>query len=404
MSAATTQYEAVGTSRDRVVVIDALRGFALFGVIVANVVANLGFNPSFNPTLLAAPRDRTAFNVLELFVSGRFAMMFSLLFGIGFGLMASRMAARETSFVHVYLRRTAILFLIGFAHLVLTGGDILIQYSILALVLLAMRNLPTRAIVAVAVASLFLPAIGRTLVDALGIQRGVGASPAVIRDLSVNGSYLELVGIRLAYVPKYWWVVMNSTGLLSVFLLGLLIARYRVLERLEENRRLFATVLVLATPLVVASLAFGPVIQSWASTFSRPWSYFINPLIGLRGVLQTLAYVSAFLLLWNRVRVRRVLEKLVPAGRLALTNYLLGDIVATIGVLVTGTFNSVGPAVGCALGVVLWIALILGSRWWIDHFRMGPAEWAWRSLTYGKRLALRYLEASIAAVKPIGSN
>ena len=401
MSVGLTQHEVVHPSTERLAVIDALRGFALFGVVVASTVANLGFNPYFNPGLLAAPRDRAVFDVIELFISGRFAMMYSLLFGIGFGLMATRVAAREPSFVHTYLRRTAVLFLIGVAHVVLTGGDILIQYALLAVLLLALRNAPTRVIVVVAAVSLFLPAIGRTLVDTLGIQRGVGASPELIRDLSANRSYLELIRIRLVGLPNRWWVVMNATGLLSVFLIGLLIARYRLLERVEENRRMFATVLVVGGSLVVAGLAFNSAIESWVGTFSTPARYFLNALFGLRTLLQTLAYISAFLLLWNSVQPRRVLAKLIPAGRLALTNYLLADIVVTVGVLVTGTFNSVGPAVGGAIGVALWIGLTLASRWWLNRFRMGPAEWVWRSLTYGKRQAIRYLKASLAPYKPI---
>jgi uncharacterized protein len=112
---------------------------------------------------------------------------------------------------------------------------------------------------------------------------------------------------------------------------------------------------------------------------------------GIGAPLLSLAYASAICLLALRPAWHRVLHALAPVGQMALTNYLLESIIATLifygyGL---GLFGQVGPALGLVLTVVIFLLLIPFSHWWMKRFRYGPAEWLWRSMTYLKLQPMR---------------
>ena len=104
-----------------------------------------------------------------------------------------------------------------------------------------------------------------------------------------------------------------------------------------------------------------------------------------------LAYAATFAILWQSASWRARLTRLAPAGRMALTNYLLQTVVALtlfygIGF---GLMGHVGPT-WWPLLVVAVIGAQLGiSRWWLQRFAFGPMEWIWRQATYGRRFPLR---------------
>ena len=106
---------------------------------------------------------------------------------------------------------------------------------------------------------------------------------------------------------------------------------------------------------------------------------------------------SAIVLLAQRRDWQKLFAPLAAAGRMSLTNYLLMALL--LGVLAPafefGVYKRLGPALSSALAVAIYAALIFGSTWWARHFRFGPAEWLWRSLTYGKLQPMR-LQPSLA--------
>ena len=83
-------------------------------------------------------------------------------------------------------------------------------------------------------------------------------------------------------------------------------------------------------------------------------------------------------------------------GRTALTNYLLQTVLCTTifyghGLGWFGSVDRLGQ-LGVVFGV--WTVQLIVSPLWLKRFRYGPAEWAWRSLTYGKLLPLRRAEGA----------
>lgn len=372
---------------ERINLLDALRGFALFGVVTANTLVVSGFNPSRYPEQLAAPVDRTVFAAVNVLIDGKFMGLFTLLFGVGFGLQLARASARGVDFVPRYVRRMVALFLIGLLHHALVGGGSLLQaYAILGVVLLLFRNASDRTLLLAACLSLFIPAVARGVVEIIGYQRPRMANAEHFARVLAEGPYLERTRLLLLNLPRQWWVlVMFNSAYLALFLLGFYTARRRVLESPAAHLRLLRVVCVtglatsimlrLARPALVRALTDTPELLQQV----LPVAVGSIAMLGL-----VLAYGSGFILLWETSpRMRALLSPLEYPGRMALTNFLsvsvLGDIVF-FGLGLSGTLR---PSVAVGLGMLLWCAQILWSRWWLSRFRFGPAEWLWRVMTYG---------------------
>jgi uncharacterized protein len=106
-------------------------------------------------------------------------------------------------------------------------------------------------------------------------------------------------------------------------------------------------------------------------------------------------YVAAFALLFQRERWREVLGVLAPVGRMALTNYLMQSVVSLClydgwGL---GLIGRLPPSRCVALTLAVFALQVLWSRAWLARFRFGPAEWLWRSLTYGRAQPMRLAPA-----------
>ena len=82
---------------------------------------------------------------------------------------------------------------------------------------------------------------------------------------------------------------------------------------------------------------------------------------------------------------------LAAVGQMALTNYLTHTIVCTTifyghGL---GLFGSVDRTGQLLIVLAIWLGQLTLSPIWLKHFRFGPFEWLWRSLTYGAMQPMR---------------
>jgi uncharacterized protein len=196
----------------------------------------------------------------------------------------------------------------------------------------------------------------------------------------------------LPQVKRLLWM----STILGRFLLGLLAGRHLLLQDVERNRpwhhRLLVWGLVLGvlgngTWLVVMRLRLAGLVDPTKDT----WMLFLSALQELGYLGLAAVYVAGFALLFQRERWQRVMRVLAPVGRMALTNYLLESVVSLF--LYDGWgLGFVGrmPPSGCvALTLAVFALQVPFSHWWLSRFRFGPAEWLWRSLTYGRAQPMR---------------
>lgn len=330
-------------ARPRLVALDVIRGVALCGILVANVVPISAAVATDAPVTTALANGGTnEVDWLHLLVDQRFFPIFSLLFGIGFSLLVESASNRVQRPRLVLLRRLIVLLAIGAAHLLLLWpGDILTVYAVAGLLVL----LP----------STWLP---RWAVASLGV---VCLTAAVL-----------LAGGHYALVP-------------GLFLLGSALTRYGMTRRIEDSTRvpaLLALVLTAgAVPAVLAQASFERAGDVDALAY--------RILFQAAGLLIAGVYVCLLLVLL-RSPVRPALRAaFAPLGKLALTNYV------TATILVLGVARVVGHPERWSSKTVLVIAgTVLAAQWlfstlWLRRFRYGPLEWAWRWATWLRRPPLR---------------
>ena len=109
------------------------------------------------------------------------------------------------------------------------------------------------------------------------------------------------------------------------------------------------------------------------------------------GALMALGYLAWIVRALQQEALARALRWLAPAGRMALTNYLLQSLVMTwifcgYGL---GYFERMPRAWQPLLVVAFFMLQVAASHWWLSRFRFGPVEWLWRWFTYGARPPLR---------------
>jgi uncharacterized protein len=194
--------------------------------------------------------------------------------------------------------------------------------------------------------------------------------------------------------PFFRYGDLITTGrpfkVLAMFLVGLWVGRSGMLRDLDPwiptLRRVRLWGFCLGLPAALAQTAFlatGTPSTSWLSVVaSLAYALGVAPL--------ALAYASTFVLLWRDPVWRRRLEPLASAGRMALTNYLMQTAIAI------AIFYGIGLGMMGRVGPVLWVPLVILvltvqvvlSRWWLNRYAFGPAEWIWRQATYQRRLPL----------------
>lgn len=381
------------SAAERIVAIDALRGFALAGILAANSLYWSGWDFLSEAQAIAlygAEATRQLGYWHKFLVDGKFYTIFSMLFGLGFPLQLARLEARGADGLRIFRRRLAVLLGIGAFHLLLIwDGDILTLYALLGFLLPWFRNVPDRSLLLWAAGCLLLPLAAAPLFAAMGWapwRALFGLADALYPEL--GGPNADLVGhlqrpdwgsffhwksvgwiIRIHNLLD-WWRIPKVLG---AMLIGMWVGRRLIAGTLPGDRRLLWRVLA-------AGLAIG-LPASWLyattpNTGQNSWGSMIGTApLGL-------AYAAAFALAWPRAQP--VLGWLAAPGRMALTNYLAQSLLGSAIYLGIG-FGLAGhapPSTLYAIAAAIFALQVIWSHLWLARFRQGPMEWLWRRLTY----------------------
>ena len=404
--------------KDRIDLLDALRGLALAGIVAVHFMEQyLGAMPpaAYRNYSQVWPIDGLLEAVGFLLIRGKGFAIFSFMFGLSFALQMQRAERRapDRDFRPRFAWRLLILLVIGWLHSLVYGGDILMIYAALGWPLMLFYRVAGRWLWAAAlVLMLGLPRIGllaaytapsaarRQAVDArleTDAQRYFQAAK--------HGPVSELVRLNATQglrnrVEYQFGIFSRGYQTFAYFLLGLWAGRRRLFELAEENRLFFRRLLkwgaavtvglpLLMVALTVAARAAG-VSGGGGSGAQGPQDLYAWPVVfglcvyDLWNFGMTLAFIGAFVLLFLRPRWRRWLVHLAPVGRMALTSYLVQSAVGATLFLSfgLGLVADLGNAVTLPLAVALFMVQMGASRLWLERFHYGPVEWLWRSLTF----------------------
>ncbi|MEM9565642.1 MAG: DUF418 domain-containing protein [Actinomycetota bacterium] len=375
-----TDQRSTPTARaERITNLDTIRGWATLGILVMNVVSfALPGAAYFN---LDGGGSETALDwaigaLGEVFADQKMMGLFSLLFGAGVALFADRTAAKGGRPVALSLWRNLLLLGIGFLHSLLWDGDILMVYAFASPVVVLLRNVRPRTLVAIGVAIFaFAIAVG------LAVAPTISADGAELGDVWSNDPDAEmsdLVGL--------WFLVEFGGRALGMMLIGVALFRTGVLDGTRDpgaDRRMARLGLGVGLPLAVLA-----VVAISVNDFAPRWflpSHALNTAATIPVVLGYVGVIS----LWNRRGDGALHERIRAVGRMALTNYLTQTL---LGVLVLANLvdaDDLTRTGAFAFVLVVWALQLAWSKPWLERFRFGPFEWAWRVLTYRRMQPLR---------------
>jgi uncharacterized protein len=388
---------------ERYVLLDLLRGFALFGILLINIGFFAGTDERMglgDPTLTT---DRAVQFLIVWLVQAKFYSLFSFLFGAGFAVMTRNADREGPAFNARFLRRSFALLGFGLGHVVfLWEGDILVAYALIGLLLLAFRDVSDAWLKRWVVGLLGLPfllAVAAFLLVALlrlipGVDRAfvkmeveilaeLARESAQALEAARNSNYGEAMAARLIkYVMQFVMLVLVAPILLAMFLAGFYVGRRRLPADPAAHRPFLRRAARSCAPAGLLLSLFVAVAFLWFPFFTALPVMFFN--ITLAGPLLGMGYAAILALIFVRTGPAWWTKPIAAAGRMALTNYLSQSLVNTLifAGYAGGWIGYVSP-----LGLIGFAAVIYGcqlviSPIWLSFFHFGPMEWLWRAITY----------------------
>lgn len=394
----------------RIELLDALRGFAIFGILMVNMP--LFFSPV--TTMLSGytgsenTLDLASQLIIKFFFEGKFYVLFSMLFGYGFWMFINRTNNNGRSIIPTFRLRLLFLLIFGIAHIVLLwAGDVLLGYALMGFILLLFRRVSDRGLIRWAITLALIPSFFMALMWLFAFLASLHpeskeAWDVAIRENAVNmqaiidnaarvyseGSFTEIVITRVnEYLTMLPGFLFFYPVVLAMFITGTLAARKGIISNFREHLPLFRKMLAwgLITGVILNALYAYAYTQA---PLNEPgmWGFLVNFCHTTGGVAFSLAYVSFIALLSAEGNLKGFRNALAPVGRMALTNYLLHSIVCTTIFLPygLGLFGKISISQGILLTIAIFLIQIPFSKLWLKHFYFGPFEWLWRSLTYRK--------------------
>jgi uncharacterized protein len=401
--------------KERIDVLDALRGFAVFGMFIINIRVFSGYTYFYYENgndLFLSGWDTTFDRIHIVLFSGKFYTLFALLFGIGFAIQIMKATAADRSFMMHFSRRLFFLLLIGIVHLWgIWFSDILVFYAICGYLLLLFRSLSSKGLLWAVILLLFIPGLHTWyLIESSGgytntlyqwlskswmaLDLPVQSSPdgafrmENIADVIRSESWETI--IRFNFVGpllRFYLIAYDARiiKILAMFVLGFWIGRNILDNHIHKNRSFLAkaaiTGFLVGLPLNIYYSMDNGVL------FHENLDNIIGNSLNTFGYISlTSAYAATFTLLYT-TGFRAFLDWSFNAvGKSALSNYLFQSVA---GILL---FYSAGLGLGEHFGataLTIFVIAIFGfqilfSTLWLGSFRFGPVEWLWRMLTYGR--------------------
>lgn len=419
------------TGKARIQSIDTLRGVALLGILLMNIVAFANpFAAYLIPTVDGADSgiNLATFMTMDIFVEGSMRAIFSMLFGAGMLIFLNKPDSDPVEVKRLYYRRTMLLVAFGLfnSYVLLWLGDILYAYGMTGVVLYFFRDMPAKKLVQMSAGVFLLLALvhggsyyrASTLetaiaeIEALPVgtelteeqQTVVEEWDAFLQEQFVAPELVEqqIQMMRSGYLSNLVNaapinLILQTVGLLgnsfwdalAMMLLGMAFMKWGLLDG-SRSVRVYGTMALLG-------LGIGLPLNTWesivfvSSGFELSWSAFNRPTYDIGRLSLAIGYIGVVMLICKLGVLRWLQFILARVGQMALTNYLSHSLICN--------FIFMGWGLGLAgelerhqiyyvvLGV--WFFQLVTSPLWLRYYRFGPAEWLWRSLTYQSPQAMR---------------
>jgi uncharacterized protein len=403
----------------RITTIDTVRGFAVLGILVMNIMGMAHAGAAYlNPAYTGSPDDPVNVGLWALAaiaVDGKMRALFAMLFGASLLLMAEGNPPDRQTARH--LARMAVLFLLGLVHgLLLWPGDILLPFALVGLAVWPLRNQPAPRLFLFGILALTLQAaiqfaFALQAIAAEAAATAANASPDAIEawnslrsatwtdpaelareTAAYRGSLTDIltaraeanIFMRFVLLP---FVFFGET--FGLMLLGMALYR-RGWWQGSFDRAHYARVARLAIPIGLA-VGAGIAWRMISTDFAVITFYFTEVVRTFSAPLLAIGYAAVLIRVVQSGALPRLTARLAACGRMALTNYLMASILANLVFtgMGLGLYASLSRAQTLGVVLVIWALQLAWSKPWLERFRYGPFEWLWRSLARGEAQPFR---------------
>jgi uncharacterized protein len=383
-------------SRERIVVLDVLRGLALCGVLIGNlhwIFSGRLWSPDPAPGAL----DGAAHWFVLVVVQSKAQTLLTFLFGLGFAVQLLRAEDRGEPVTGLYVRRLVALFVIGALHVfVLWWGDVTWTYAVAGFGLLLFRRASDRVRIASAIILIFVPYLLwhipslrqptiHLFLDMSEMKHYTEQLVAAMHGPSFTAVMWAHLQFALAFqAPIYSWYY---SWLVGRFLIGYIAGTQRWFandgaDHLALFRKMLGYGLVAGAAATTTAIIDVVALDDYELTLPAQLALAAVHELGYLGLAA--AYMAIVVLLIQRPRWRRALQIIAPAGRMPLTTYIAQSVICTAlfygwGL---GWAGHVGDAGCLALAVAIFVLEVAACHLWLRRFRFGPLEWIWRTMVY----------------------
>ncbi|HDR7563000.1 TPA: DUF418 domain-containing protein [Bacillus mycoides] len=373
----------------RVEFVDAIRGFALFGILLVNItLIQFGLFANEKPTYIFGKLDESANWFIQFFGTQNFISLFSFLFGLSIILLQKSIIAKGKKFFPTYIRRISILLLLGYIHgTFVWEGDILFAYGIVGIFLMMFINRKPKTLLIWA--SILLALIMFASYQSEPTSNTFNdVAPYIEKEHKVHetGSYMDHINFRLTENPFDYMGINGIFGLVilsifalifmsPLFLLGMYVGKKGWLFEIDKH-------IPAVKKIWLITGIFSFTIKILTMFVKHPILILLQD--SLTPVTMTFFYGSTIILLFHYKKVARLLTYMANMGKMSVSNYLAQSIIATTIFYAYGfgLYGKIGYFFGILLTIGIYTIQLFVSTYWLQKYRMGPVEYVWRLGTY----------------------
>lgn len=378
----------------RIEVVDALRGFAIMSIMLLHNIEHFDYYnfPEALPEWMKI-LDKIIWDTLFFLFGGKSYAIFALLFGFSFYIQNDNQEKKGNDFRLRFLWRLVLLLGFGILNTVFYEGDILVLYAVLGVVLILVCKWNDKAVFITALILMLQPLEWMKYFYMLLHPEFVPMPNLSNHYFGMMGDYLKsnsfmdyAVGnLTIGRWASVFWSWENGRFFQApaLFMFGMLLGRKKLfIASVESNlfwKKALQYAIILFIPLFIFKTFLPEIIERKAladslSVIVSSWS----------NLAFMIVLVSSFIVLYQKDSVQNLLSKLIPFGKMSLTNYILQSIVGCFiyyryGL---GLVEYTGATYSLLIGIILFILQLYFCKWWLSKHRQGPLEYIWHKATW----------------------
>ncbi len=379
---------------NRIELCDALRGFALFGILILHAVEHFDFywQVDLNPEIFHKI-DPHISKFSSILFSGKSYSIFSLMFGFSFFVQMDRAAIKGVDFRLRFFWRLMLLLALGYLFSLFYIGQILVMYALMGMPLILFYRVNKKVLLFLAILFMLqIPTIIYIISSNINPEFALRGNNVwelwgEAFNTFANGSFMDVLRFNSwkGHKAVFLWSYNNGRylQLFGLFLFGLFLGKSRFFENFHKYKK---NTVVIFISSVVVSVAFQVLLLKLGKMgMPRPRLGFYQTLLrSYNDLAFTTSYISLIIIIFQRVKRFNNSSLLANYGRMSLTNYIVQPLIGIPLVYGYGfaLFHYIGPTLSLIYGILFFIVQLWYSKLWMKHFYYGPFEWIWRALTF----------------------